>query len=152
MITPKASNNRNSASEASVIAGDLKITGELDCTGDVLLNGRVKGVVRCRELTIGPGGRLNGQVLADRIVIGGLLEGEADVRSVSLRKTAVVNGKIRYDSLEVEDGARMEGEYQHRSKTAAANGQKANGAAPGKTDKDGADKDNKKLLSGVAGG
>lgn len=93
----------------SLIAEDLKITGTLESTGDITLEGSVDGHIKCRTLTIGNVPKLACDVEAETVHIGGVFSGDVRANKVVLEKTARVSGDIYHESLEVEEGATLEG-------------------------------------------
>jgi ADP-glucose pyrophosphorylase len=74
-------------SKAITIKGDLESDGELHIDGNV-----------------------HGQICADRLVIGpgGYLEGDVIARDVHIEGTAEVNGRIFHNTITVAKGARID--------------------------------------------
>ena len=93
----------------SVISSDLKITGDLESTGDITIEGSVVGRIKCRTLTLGETPVLNSSVEADTVRICGTFSGDVRAQKVVLTKNAKVTGDIYHESLEVEEGAHLEG-------------------------------------------
>ncbi len=93
----------------SMICSDLKITGDLESTGDITIEGSVDGKIKCRTLTLGENPVLNSSVEADTVRICGTFSGDVRARKVVLTKNAKVTGDIYHESLEVEEGAHLEG-------------------------------------------
>lgn len=100
--------------EESVITEDLSIEGKIEGSGHVRLIGKFKGDVQVKgDLTIEPGAKVSGGVRAERVVIGGELEGNIDAASsVELLESAVVNGDVKADSVSVAAGSRMRGQVE----------------------------------------
>lgn len=101
-------------STESVIAGDLTIEGKIEGAGHVRLIGTFKGDVQVKgDLTIEPGAKVSGGVRAEKVVVGGELEGNIDAASsVKLLESAVVNGDVKADSVTVAAGSRMRGQVE----------------------------------------
>lgn len=72
----------------SIIAADLKVTGDLVSDGDIQLDGSVEGKLKSRSLTVGETANVNGQMSAESIEVKGTVTGLIKARSVSLAKTA----------------------------------------------------------------
>lgn len=89
------------------------IHGELLMTGNVLIHGRVEGVVFTDgEVRVAEGGQVDGGIHADRIEVEGSCEGRLEAtRAVVLREGAVVRGDIDAGILIVDDGARFLGHW-----------------------------------------
>ncbi|MDX1623375.1 MAG: polymer-forming cytoskeletal protein [Gemmatimonadota bacterium] len=101
-------------STESVIAGDLTIEGKIEGAGHVRLIGTFKGDVQVEgDLTIEPGAKVSGGVRAEKVVVGGELEGNIDAAtSVRLLESGVVNGDVKADSVSVAAGSRMRGQVE----------------------------------------
>lgn len=93
----------------SVLAADLRITGEVTSSGEVEVLGEVDGNLSADTLTIGTSGRLSGSVSAATVEVLGQLDGKVDSRSFAVRTTARVTADISYSDLVIENGARIEG-------------------------------------------
>ena len=123
----------------SIISADLRITGDLVCSGDVQIDGWVEGDIQSRNITIGEGATVQGGLQAESVRICGLVNGEVRADIVVLEKTAKVTGDILHKSLAIEQGAFIEGMCR-RSDTAglgakpAATATTTNGAAPNGAD------------------
>jgi cytoskeletal protein CcmA (bactofilin family) len=109
---------RGNAVEAalSIIAAGMKITGDIETTGTLKLDGRVEGsVIGARQLMLGRSGIIHGNVHAGEVVLGGSVDGtiSADER-LELQASAVVNGDIDTKSIVVLEGARINGTVRMR--------------------------------------
>ncbi len=108
----------------SIISRDLTITGDIVSTGDVRVEGRVDGNITCRTLTLGNEPIINSVVNADTVHVCGKFNGEIRAASVVLAKSAEVTGDIFQNSLEVQDGASIEGNIRRLSAAEAREGPK----------------------------
>ena len=93
----------------SIIAPDLKIKGDLVSQGDIKVEGSVEGSISCRTLTLGDNPVLNCNVTADTVRVNGEFSGQVKATKVVLTSTARFTGDIFQETLEVEDGASIEG-------------------------------------------
>lgn len=104
---------RNPSSVASgipsLISADLTIIGNLNCTGDIQIDGRVEGDIKSKTVTIGEGAIVKGSVSADRATLLGTVEGQTRADQVIIAKSAKVVGDIVHRSLSVEAGAILDG-------------------------------------------
>lgn len=103
--TPRSSNAR------SVLASDLRITGEISSTGHVEILGEVDGNVSARGVILGTEGRLNGQISAETVEVKGKLEGKVHAVDFALRATSVVTADVTYKTLVIDSGAQIEGRF-----------------------------------------
>lgn len=105
--------SRSGGGEASlsIIAAGMNITGDINTTGTLKVDGRVEGsVIGARQLMLGRNGAIHGNVHAGEVVIGGHVDGAivADER-LELQGSAVVSGDIETKSIVVLEGARING-------------------------------------------
>jgi cytoskeletal protein CcmA (bactofilin family) len=106
--TPKASGGE------SVIAAELTIEGKIVGGGDVRIAGRFKGDVSVDgNFRIDAGARLEGQVKASVVVVGGELQGNIDAaKHVDVLTTGVIVGDVKAASITVAAGSRMRGHVE----------------------------------------
>ncbi|HEY0647206.1 polymer-forming cytoskeletal protein [Phenylobacterium sp.] len=94
---------------ASLVAEDVRITGNLESKGDLHLDGVVDGDLRVGMLVIGETGGVNGSIHADAVEIRGRVTGVICARRVKLWASARVDGDISHAELSIEAGAHFEG-------------------------------------------
>lgn len=99
----------------SHVAEGMSIKGDIEGDIDLLLEGRLEGNLRCREVVIGKSGQLSGTIVAQEAVIDGNVIGDIDAKTVRLNTTASVVGDVRHEIIEVAAGARIEGRYSRMS-------------------------------------
>jgi cytoskeletal protein CcmA (bactofilin family) len=97
------------SSVPSIISADLRINGDLVCSGDVQVDGWVEGDIQSRNIVIGEGATVHGALQAETVRIFGVVKGEVKADSVVLAKTAKVTGDVLHKSLAIEEGAQLEG-------------------------------------------
>jgi len=99
---------------ASQMSTDLHITGNLKTTGDIQIEGTVDGDIRAHLLTIGEGATVNGECMADDVVVNGRIVGTVRGLKVRLTSTARVEGDIIHKTIAIESGAHFEGSVQRQ--------------------------------------
>ena len=99
---------------ASVLSSDLHITGNLKTSGDINIEGTVDGDIRAHLLTIGEGATVNGECIADDVVVHGRVIGTVRGLKVRLTSTARVEGDIIHKTIAIESGAHFEGSVQRQ--------------------------------------
>ncbi|MFO1186665.1 MAG: polymer-forming cytoskeletal protein [Alphaproteobacteria bacterium] len=97
----------------SIISVDLTVTGTLNTAGDIQVDGKVDGDVTTGSLTVGEKAVLNGDVLAEEVVVRGKIIGTIRAKKVQLCSTCHVEGDIFHQALAVETGAYFEGNCRH---------------------------------------
>ena len=115
---PAASTSTNKRPQHSIIGTDLKITGDIESSGDITVHGTVEGSIKCRTLTLGDAPVIS-SVEAETVRISGSFDGEVRAKKVSLTRNAKVKGDIYHESLEVEAGATIEGRLARLESPAA---------------------------------
>ena len=93
----------------STIGEDLKITGNVSSKGEIHLDGEVKGDVSCVALVLGESGKLEGNVIAEDVVIRGRLIGSIRALRVTLQAMCHVEGDVYHQSIALEQGAFLRG-------------------------------------------
>jgi cytoskeletal protein CcmA (bactofilin family) len=104
----------------------LRIDGEVH--GDVMALGDAASV-----LVISENARVCGKVKADHVIINGTVEGPVVAAELlELQPKARIMGNVRYESLEMHQGATIDGElHPLRSETASAAAPTASEESPG---------------------
>jgi cytoskeletal protein CcmA (bactofilin family) len=97
--------------EATVISKGVKIEGKLSCSGSIRLDGEVQGDITSQSTVIvGENGKVNGQINAESITIGGKVTGTVRAKEkVVLEAKANLKGDITTKALMVEIGAIFNG-------------------------------------------
>ncbi len=100
-------------SAPSLISADLVVNGTLTSSGDIQIDGRVDGDVYSSGLVIGEAAFINGEVVADDVIVRGRIQGSIRARKVLLAATSHVEGNILHEAFAVEVGAFFEGNCRH---------------------------------------
>ena len=96
-------------SMASVISKALKITGELESTEDIQIDGQIEGDVRGVGVKIGQNAKVKGTVYGDEVELAGTVEGNIESKKVILAGTARMTGDIWHQDIKIESGAYING-------------------------------------------
>ncbi|MGF1462979.1 MAG: polymer-forming cytoskeletal protein [Maricaulaceae bacterium] len=102
-----------SATAPSILSADLVLSGSVRATSEVQLEGSIEGDVRAGSLTVGDQAQVNGEIIAETVVIRGRVVGSVRAREVQLAASAHVEGDIIHAALAVESGAFFEGRCRH---------------------------------------
>lgn len=97
----------------SIISADLTVTGALNSTGDMQIDGIVEGDVRSVGLVIGERAEIHGEIWAEDVTVRGKVIGRIRARKVLLSATSHVEGDILHEAFSVEAGAFFEGNCRH---------------------------------------
>jgi cytoskeletal protein CcmA (bactofilin family) len=93
----------------SVISKSLKITGQLESTEDIRIDGEVEGDVRGVSVTVGNGAKVKGTVYGNAVELAGTIEGKIEAEKVVLTSTAHMSGDVIHRDIRIESGAFIDG-------------------------------------------
>lgn len=95
----------------SIVAADLVITGDLETSGVVKIEGRVTGSVRAgQQVLVSPDAVVDGDVVTGEAVVGGTVHGAIHaMHRVEIQPQAVVQGDITTRNLVIQEGGRVNG-------------------------------------------
>ncbi len=98
----------------SIISTDLKITGDIDTSGDLQVEGHIIGNIRAHLLTIGENALIEGEIFADDVTVHGKVKGTLRGLKVRLSSSARVDGDIVHKTISIESGAHFEGSVNRK--------------------------------------
>ncbi len=93
----------------SSIGAGMSIVGQVVCTGQARVFGRVEGELRVSDLLLGEGAQVEGDVIAQEVTVRGHVKGTIRAVRVRLEDGATVEGDIFHRSLSIDEGALFEG-------------------------------------------
>lgn len=112
--------NSGAGSTFSVFGPDIAITGDVQASADLHVDGRIEGDIVCQALVQGEGSEIVGAICAQSARLAGTVRGSIDAGHLTILKSARIQGDVSYDALTIEQGAEVEGRFGHRSNSAAA--------------------------------
>ena len=119
-LSIEALRERNGTPARSVIDAWLTMKGNLESEGDIQVDGKVQGHIRCMQLIVGKDATIDGDVVAAEVVVRGRVKGVIRANRVKLQETACVESEIFFEkSLGIEDGASFEGQIRRVSQSLA---------------------------------
>lgn len=95
--------------DVSVISKALKITGQLESSEDIQIEGHVEGDVRAVVVRIGTGAKVHGTVAGEEVELSGTVDGKIEARKVVLTSSAHVTGDIIHQDVSIQSGAYIDG-------------------------------------------
>lgn len=110
----RASAGKGGSAGLSFIGADVLLSGNVTGTGQLHVDGRVDGDVKCETLIQGEGGTIAGHIVCDTVHLAGLVDGTVKARMVTLEPTARVTGDLSYETLSIAAGAAIEGRLARR--------------------------------------
>jgi cytoskeletal protein CcmA (bactofilin family) len=97
----------------TIIAQDLKIEGDISSLGLIEIEGSIKGNLKGNSVVLREEGFFEGTVIAQSLSIRGTFEGNIRAKNITITSKAKVSGNIEYESLCVEDGACIDGQFKN---------------------------------------
>ena len=82
--SPTFSKSANRKEPPSIISADLHIVGDIDSKGELHVEGRVDGNIRCERLTIGDTGQVEGKIVTTALSLLGSVTGTVRARTVKI--------------------------------------------------------------------
>lgn len=123
MLGKKGGKEQMPAVEA-LIGPQVTIRGDVEFAGGLYVEGRVIGRLVAQDgaqamLTLAENGVIEGEIVADTVVISGRLEGDVHAAGrVELTASARVNGNVHYTVVEMAAGAQLTGRLIHATSVA----------------------------------
>ena len=108
----------------SLLDSQLIVSGDIETSGSLRIDGRVIGTIRRADtVVLGVGATMTGDVHAREVIVGGALTGNVRATErVELQPTAIVTGDITTQVVLVQEGGVVNGrvEMQPPDKTAGS--------------------------------
>ena len=99
----------NASPTRALIDACLNINGNLETEGEVQVDGRINGNIRCAHLTVGRDATIIGDITAEEVVVRGKVTGVIRGNRVILQDGAHVESEIFQKKLTIEEGACFKG-------------------------------------------
>ena len=97
------------AISVSVISKALKITGQLESTEAVQIDGEINGDIRAASVKVGANAKVKGSVYGEVVELAGRVEGKIEAKKVVLTHTAHMAGDVIHQDITIESGAYING-------------------------------------------
>ena len=106
--------NTNAALLPAIISPNTHVQGQIDCEGELQVDGKITGDLHISTLLVGLEGEINGNIVAEKVQVKGTINGNIDAQEVHFETTARVNGDVAHDLLTIDAGAHLEGKLTHK--------------------------------------
>lgn len=116
----RSGGNAMSGGTFSVLGADVTIKGDISATADLHVDGRVDGDIACASLVQGQSSEVVGAIRAESARLSGTVRGSITASELVILKTARIEGDVHYDALTIEQGAEVDGRFQHRVPASSA--------------------------------
>jgi cytoskeletal protein CcmA (bactofilin family) len=104
--------------DTAVISAMSRVEGSIETEGTLIVDGSVKGKIKCNTLEIIAEGRVDAEVDAEEVSVAGSFEGRILCSGrLTIRSTGKVVGDISYGTLAIELGGFLDGKLsKYKSK------------------------------------
>lgn len=107
-----ASQPSNSTAK-TIIGEDTECTGEFNVAGALQIDGKVRGSILSEgTVFVGLSGMVQGDIQADKIIIGGKVDGNVICNILEIMQSGEIKGEIRSGRLVIEPGGTFIGSSQ----------------------------------------
>jgi cytoskeletal protein CcmA (bactofilin family) len=110
--------NAKGQTPETIVDGCLTMRGDLESDGNILVQGKVIGNIKCKRLIIDTGAFVEGGIEAADVFIRGKTKGTIVADRVRLERTADVDSEISQSAFCVEEGARVRGMLKNKPASA----------------------------------
>jgi len=98
-----------SNASTSVISKALKITGQLESTENIQIDGEIEGDVRGVHVKVGQNAKVKGSVYGDEVELSGTVDGKIEAKKVVLTSSAHMSGDVIHQDITIQSGAYIAG-------------------------------------------
>jgi len=101
----------NGSKQQAVIGPSMTIKGEIRAREELLVDGEVEGQLESQSLlTVGPNGKVRGDIKAREVAIFGSVRGNVIVaEKIAIREQGSLIGDIKSAGISIDDGAYFKG-------------------------------------------
>jgi cytoskeletal protein CcmA (bactofilin family) len=117
--------SNGAGSTFSVIGSDVSITGNIDASADLHVDGTVEGDINCTSIVQGETSVISGAVVAESARLAGTVKGSISSVELIILQSARIEGDVHYEALTIEQGAHVEGRFSHSVQNKAKPASKA---------------------------
>jgi cytoskeletal protein CcmA (bactofilin family) len=111
----------------SLIDSQLTVTGDIDTSGSLRIDGKLNGTIRRADtVVLGVGASMMGDIYAREVIVGGAITGNIHATErVELQTTAIVIGNLVTQVTLVQEGGVVNGRVEMQSPASTATTRKA---------------------------
>jgi cytoskeletal protein CcmA (bactofilin family) len=107
----RATTDTMSSGGFSMLGADLSIKGDVNATADLHIDGRIEGDITCAALVQGEASEIVGAVTANSAHLAGTVRGTITVVALTIQRSAHIVGDVNYETLTIEQGAKVDGRF-----------------------------------------
>jgi len=105
-----ANKSNSTDSNTTIITAGAKLTGEVELSCNLYIDGELEGSINSsKEVNVGKNGHVKGNIVTNRLVVQGYVEGSVVADRVEIKAAGHVNGEITSIELVIESKGIFEG-------------------------------------------
>jgi cytoskeletal protein CcmA (bactofilin family) len=110
-LNPTLNPTMSGTKQSAVIGPSMTIKGEIRAREELMVDGEVEGLVESQSvLTVGPNGKVRGDIKARQVAIFGSVRGNVEVtEKIAIREQGSLIGDIKAAGISIDDGAYFKG-------------------------------------------
>jgi len=94
----------------TIITEGTSINGEINISCNLYIDGNFEGTINSsKEVNIGKSGNVKGDIIAERLVVQGFVEGSVNVTKVEIKAAGRVSGTIESEEFVIEARGSFDG-------------------------------------------
>ena len=96
---------------STIIGSDANLDGDLTLKNSARIDGKITGTITSSgTVTVGPKGVIEGDIIAENIMLGGKVVGQLTAKGqIIIEGAAVLTGNLKTVSLIIQEGAKFNG-------------------------------------------
>jgi cytoskeletal protein CcmA (bactofilin family) len=98
----------------SILGSDVVITGNVEASVDLHVDGKIEGDLKCANLVQGEASQIKGAVIAETAKLAGLVDGSIEAKTLIVHASARITGDVSYENITIENGGQVDGRLSHR--------------------------------------
>lgn len=93
----------------SIVNAEMFVKGDISSENIIEVFGKIDGKVKADIISIREGASVKGSIVAQYVKISGTFDGDIKSAIIHITSTGVVNGKLAYGILSIEEKAKFDG-------------------------------------------
>lgn len=95
----------------SIIGEGFEFIGTIKSEGVLNVVGVVSGKVTAKSVTVDVGGKVEGELITEQLLVKGTVLGEVTCQELNVGPRALIDGTISYETINIQRGGRVAGKF-----------------------------------------
>ena len=93
--------------KTSILLSDVTIDGDLVEKDKIIVDARISGDIKADDIEAHSNSSITGNITSKNAALGGKLKGNINSDTISIKKTAEIEGVLNQKTLSIEEGAAL---------------------------------------------